>query len=65
MEVLFIMVVVSLCLALLFLGAFIWSFKDGQFDDSISPAIRVIMDDQPTLNNKTKKEHLEIDQDGK
>jgi cbb3-type cytochrome oxidase maturation protein len=36
---------VSLLAALIFLAAFIWAVRTGQFDDNETPAIRVLFDD--------------------
>jgi len=48
--------------ALIFLGAFIWAVKSGQFDDSKTPSIRILFDDErpdiqdtDNTNNKTNK----------
>jgi len=35
----------SICLAALFLGAFLWALKSGQYDDIEGPAVRVLFDD--------------------
>ena len=45
MIVIFILIGLSLIVALIFLGLFIWSVKDGQFDDDITPAMRILFDD--------------------
>jgi cbb3-type cytochrome oxidase maturation protein len=34
-----------------FLAAFIWSVADGQFDDDISPAQRILFEDKKKKNN--------------
>lgn len=42
-------------MALIFLGAFLWSVKTGQFDDEVTPSIRILFDDNDSeqkLNNK-------------
>jgi len=36
---------VSLLVGLIFLGAYIWSIRSGQFDDDYSPAHRIFFDD--------------------
>ncbi|WP_118953498.1 cbb3-type cytochrome oxidase assembly protein CcoS [Taibaiella helva] len=36
---------VSLLVGLIFLGAYIWSVRSGQFDDDYSPAHRIFFDD--------------------
>ncbi|GBL34727.1 hypothetical protein EMGBS15_03220 [Filimonas sp.] len=45
MNVIIFLLVVSLTVALCFLGAYIWSVKTGQFDDDYSPAHRILFDD--------------------
>ena len=47
MSILLILIPVSLVVAALFLGAFIWSVRSGQFDDTETPALRVLADDPP------------------
>lgn len=44
---------VSLIVALVFLGAYIWSVRNGQFDDDYSPAHRIFFDEK-TKQHKTK-----------
>jgi len=45
---------VSLLVALIFLGAYLWSIKNGQFDDNYAPAHRIFFDDNKQ-QHKTKK----------
>ena len=42
MSVIIILLIVSICIAGGFLIAFLWSVKDGQFDDVQSPAQRML-----------------------
>lgn len=42
----YIMMVVSLIVALFFLGSFIWATKSGQFDDDYAPSVRVLYEDE-------------------
>jgi cbb3-type cytochrome oxidase maturation protein len=46
MGIMYIMLVVSLIIALFFLFSFIWANKTGQFDDDITPGIRILYDDE-------------------
>ncbi|NLR59772.1 cbb3-type cytochrome oxidase assembly protein CcoS [Chitinophaga polysaccharea] len=46
MSVIVILLGVSLLVALGFLGAFIWSVKNGQFEDDFSPAHRILFEDK-------------------
>jgi cbb3-type cytochrome oxidase maturation protein len=45
MSVLIVLVIVSVIVAGIFLGAFIWSVKKGQYDDDYSPSVRILFDD--------------------
>jgi cbb3-type cytochrome oxidase maturation protein len=56
MSALFILILVSLFVALGFLSAFIWSVRKGHFDDDYTPAIRILLDDE-TMGHKPIK-HL-------
>ena len=45
MEVLIYLVPIALALGLTGLGAFMWSLKNGQYDDVQGAAVRVLSDD--------------------
>ena len=45
MEVLIYLVPIALLLGLTGLGAFMWSLKNGQYDDVQGAAVRVLSDD--------------------
>ncbi|RTL58941.1 MAG: cbb3-type cytochrome oxidase assembly protein CcoS [Sphingobacteriales bacterium] len=47
MSVIIILLLASISVAALFLGAFIWSVKKGQFDDHYSPPRRILFEDNP------------------
>jgi cbb3-type cytochrome oxidase maturation protein len=51
MSVLFILIGISLLIALGFLMAFLWASKTGQYEDDYSPSVRILFDDQPNKNN--------------
>ena len=38
---------ISLSIAIIFLIAFIWSLKSGQFDDTYGPSVRILFKDKP------------------
>lgn len=46
MGVLFILIIVSLAVAISFLVAFVWSVKDGQYEDDYTPSMRILFDDE-------------------
>jgi len=60
-NVLLILILASLGVALLFLGAFIWSVRSGQYEDTHTPSMRMLTDDavmkpKPISDSKTKPE---------
>ena len=47
MSVLLILILASLGVALAFLGAFVWAVKSGQFEDTCTPSMRILAEDEP------------------
>ena len=45
MSILFFLISISLCIAVLFLFSFFWAVKSGQFSDPYTPSIRILLDD--------------------
>ncbi|WP_423148140.1 cbb3-type cytochrome oxidase assembly protein CcoS [Rubrolithibacter danxiaensis] len=45
MSIIYFLISCSILMALIFLGAFFWSVKNGQHDDVHTPAIRILFDD--------------------
>jgi cbb3-type cytochrome oxidase maturation protein len=55
MGIIVLLISISIAIALLFLGIFVWSLKSGQFDDTTTPAMRMIFDDIKGRSKKTSK----------
>ena len=56
MSIVVLLIIFSLVVALIFLAAFIWAVKSGQYDDTYSPSVRMLFDnDDP----KKGKEHTD------
>ena len=47
MSIIFILIPLSICIAACFLAAFIWAVRSGQFEDTCTPAYRVLLEDSP------------------
>ncbi|MDO3694795.1 cbb3-type cytochrome oxidase assembly protein CcoS [Wenyingzhuangia sp. chi5] len=45
MSVIYILIIVSLCVAVVFLAVFFLAVKNGQFEDDETPAIRMLFND--------------------
>lgn len=41
------LIFISLALAGVFLASFIWAVKSGQFEDTCTPALRVLTEEEP------------------
>jgi cbb3-type cytochrome oxidase maturation protein len=54
MNVIFLLITASTVVALLFLAAFTWAVRSGQFDDDRSPAVR-ILGDHPSKTNDASR----------
>lgn len=50
MSIIILLLIVSILIAGGFLIAFIWSVKDGQFDDDYSPARRILFEEKKKIN---------------
>ena len=46
MSVILILILASLAVALAFLGGFIWAVRSGQFEDTCTPAMRILSEDE-------------------
>ncbi|MFN7119404.1 MAG: cbb3-type cytochrome oxidase assembly protein CcoS [Saprospiraceae bacterium] len=53
MKIIFVLILVSLVVALGFLGAFLWAVKSGQYDDDYTPSVRILFDDKQTENKNS------------
>lgn len=58
MNVIFLLITASTIVAVVFLAAFTWAVRSGQYDDDRSPAVRMLGDDRPAAptnpSNNTK-----------
>lgn len=51
MEVIYLLIGVSVMVALIFLSAFIWAIKSDQFSDVETPSIRMLFDDNTSAES--------------
>jgi cbb3-type cytochrome oxidase maturation protein len=57
MSVIAVLIVISLLIALGFLIAFLWAVKSGQYNDTYTPSIRILFDeDNKKEQNKYKQQ---------
>lgn len=55
MSVIYLLILISLIVAVCFLVAFLWAVKDGQYEDDYSPSVRILFDDEV---KKSNEQHL-------
>lgn len=57
MEIIFLLIAISLFLAISFLFLFFKAMKQGQFDDCYTPSVRILFENQPKklIKERTKK----------
>lgn len=47
MSVIVILILASLTLAVLFLAGFVWAVRSGQYEDTLTPSLRMLSSDEP------------------
>jgi len=52
MGIIFFLIGCSVLIALFFLGAFFWANRTGQHDDTYTPSIRILFDDENPPNSQ-------------
>jgi len=57
MSVIYLLLGISICVAVLFFAAFILAVKRGQYDDDYTPSVRMLFDDE--LVKETDTESLD------
>jgi len=67
MSIIYLLLAISVIVALLFFVAFIISVKSGQYDDTYTPSVRMLFEDEvikekPQINTKTNEQILMTDQ---
>lgn len=46
MGVIYVLLSISVCVAIVFFAAFIFTVKSGQYDDSYTPSVRMLFEDE-------------------
>lgn len=55
MSVIYILLTISIVVAVIFFFAFIYSVKRGQYDDSYTPSVRMLFEDELVKKEKEKE----------
>lgn len=56
MEIIYVLLPIALALAFFFLGAYLWAVRAGQFDDTTTPAYRILLEDEEEKREETRGE---------
>jgi cbb3-type cytochrome oxidase maturation protein len=56
MSVIIILIIIGVVVASGFLAAFFWAVRSGQYDDTVSPAVRMLYDNKKEKKNKKKSQ---------
>ncbi len=59
MGVIYLLLTISVVVALGFFAAFIGAVRQGQFDDPYTPGVRMLFEDELVKPNQDQKENLE------
>ncbi len=51
MSVILILILISLTLALSFLACFVWAVLSGQYEDTLTPSLRILSEDPPAMKD--------------
>ena len=46
MTIIFLLIGISLLVALAFLAAFLWAVRSGQYDDDYTPSVRMLFEEE-------------------
>ena len=65
MSVIFLLIIIGVIVAGLFLGGFIWAVKSGQYDDTYTPSVRMLFEDGPAVKKEVGEEDLKNKKDKK
>lgn len=64
MSVIYLLLTISIVVALVFFAAFIISVRSGQYDDSYTPSVRMLFEDEvvktPAAKSEAKKKSIQL-----
>lgn len=51
MGIIIVLISISITMAVIFLGIFLWNMKTGQYDDTYTPSVRMLFEDKKKTNH--------------
>ncbi|MFZ1685403.1 MAG: cbb3-type cytochrome oxidase assembly protein CcoS [Candidatus Zixiibacteriota bacterium] len=61
MKVVVVLLIASVVVAAGFLIAFLWAVKSGQYDDTVTPSLRMLHDDSSPVDNPKDKKSSSVE----
>jgi cbb3-type cytochrome oxidase maturation protein len=61
MKVVVLLLIASVLVAGGFLMAFLWAVRSGQYDDTVTPSLRMLRDDQSPSNSPGSKKDSSVE----
>ncbi|EDM43713.1 hypothetical protein SCB49_08985 [unidentified eubacterium SCB49] len=58
MSIIYVLLTVSVIIAIVFFVAFVYSVKNGQYDDTYTPSVRMLFDDETVKPKKSEKKKI-------
>lgn len=55
MSVIYVLLAISIAVAVVFFVAFVFAVKSGQYDDSYTPSVRILFEDELVKEEKSDK----------
>ena len=56
-SIIFILIPASILIALGFLSAFVWAVKSGQYEDTCTPSMRLLLEEKNNISAKDNSQH--------
>jgi len=56
MNIIYFLIPLSIAMAVLFLAAFVWAIRSGQYEDTTTPSLRLLME-QDTIKHDEDRKH--------
>ncbi|MEM7485269.1 MAG: cbb3-type cytochrome oxidase assembly protein CcoS [Bacteroidota bacterium] len=60
MSVIYVLLAISISVAIVFFAAFVLSVKSGQYDDAYTPSVRMLFEDELLPDSKNSTDEKEI-----
>ena len=60
MSIIYVLIAVSVIVAIIFFVAFVYSVQRGQYDDTYTPSVRMLFDDELVTPKKSKEQSISV-----